>query len=57
MHGQTNIKLFGRSISDDEMVGARGINIREEKMHTATRWENLKVKDHLVDLRAEARNI
>jgi len=39
------------------VVRARGINIREEKMHTATRWENPKVKGHLEDLGEDARNI
>lgn len=42
---------------EDEMVWTRGINIGEEKMHTATRLENLKVKDHLEDLGADARTI
>jgi hypothetical protein len=44
-------------IGDDEMVVARGINIREEKMQTAIWWENLKVKDHLEDLGLDARSI
>lgn len=44
-------------IGEDQIVGARGINIREDEMHTATMWGNLKVKDHLEDLGADARNI
>jgi hypothetical protein len=39
------------------MVGASGINITEQNMHSAIWWENLKEKKHLKDLDIDDRNI